>query len=171
MHRKLKKMSRLRRPIFDESTRPGCSKSPIDQPGRFPARSSPPRARRTSPALPAGIPPSSRVVAPALRPWFPLSTPIFPLFSPICGTITTTDGASDGTNLVAGARNLHPRRAPPRARRRLGVPGARVERLGRSCRPRSPALPKAAQNRRTRRAPPEAPPAAPNPGRRRILRG
>ena len=138
---------------------------------RFPARFPPPRARRTPPASPAGPATSPRVVAPALRPLVPPQHPDFPFFSPICGTIvktiTITDGASDGTNLVAGARNLRSRRTAPRARRRLGVPGARVERLSRSCRPRSPARPNAAQKRRTRLAPPAAP-AARNPGRGRV---
>ena len=106
---------------------------------------------------------------PGAAPLVPRQHPDFPFFSPICGTITITDGASDGTNLVAGARNLRPRRTAPRERRRLGVLGARVERLSRSCRPRSPARPKAAQNRRARLAPPAAP-AAPNPGRGRVLR-
>ena len=43
-----------------------------------PARRRPPRTSRTSPASPAGIPPSSRVVAPALRPSFPFKTPLSP---------------------------------------------------------------------------------------------
>ena len=105
----------------------------------------PPRTRRTSPASPAGTATSPRVVPRTLRPWFPSKTPVSPLFSPFCGTITTTVGTPNDAKPGAFTSCVRPRRAPPRARRRLVVLGARVERLGRSCRPRSPARPRAAK--------------------------